>query len=279
MDEQVKLLRQQVAAAEFLVHNLKAQLRAAEQQVVDANNPPQESSGGNVRELDRGGNEEQYLLNPETAQEDDQLQGETISSVLANLAGGESEDDTPIGDTTGTVTDFDLPSIDIGTTYPSLEDVKQATTAHAISQGWTCGVHKRDKTRILLRCRTGPDCPFHLRAEQYMEGAKICALKPDHNCNFQPDQGHIPRSHLSRMKFLRQQLPTIMTLDAGTTAKEISEAIFQRFGTRVSVKQCQNLKPGPKRKRTPSQGTCSRCGETGHNRITCGRDTEQQQSP
>jgi ribosomal protein L23 len=112
-----------------------------------------------------------------------------------------------------------------------------------------------------------------------MNGAKICALKPEHNCNFRPDQSHVIRAHATNLKFLRQELPTFMTVTEKTTAKEISEAIFQRFGTRVSTKQCRHLKATPKRKRTHTIGTCSTCGGTGHNRLTCGREVEQPLTP
>lgn len=287
MDDQVKSLRQQVAAAEFLVRSLKTQLREAEEraasrQPVDgSNNRSQETNPSHHRAADPSENIGGNRGNAEAAQNrDGGLEGETISSVLANLADGEgSDDDAPGEGANNCSTGFHLPSIDVGTTYATLEDIKQAVVAHAVSQGWTCGVHKRDKTRLLLRCRTGTDCPFHLRAEQYAEAARICSLKREHNCNFQPDQSHVARSHISRMKFLREQLPTFMALNANTTASEISDAIFQRFGTRVSVKQCQNLRLGPKRRRAASMGTCSKCGAIGHNRITCGRVTEQQHSP
>ena len=47
----------------------------------------------------------------------------------------------------------ELPSLEVGIVYPNLEDVKLAVKAHAISEGWTSGVHKRDKTRELFSDR------------------------------------------------------------------------------------------------------------------------------
>ena len=286
MDEQIKLLKQQVAAAEFLLRNLKAQLRDAEERAGtsrdgDDGSPPHDAGSSTVRTTDPGGgNVEQHGANSERAQAPNNRR--EISGFLP-IGGADdepdgSDDDAP-GEDENTVPGFRLPSIEVGTVYPTLEEVKNAVTGHAISQGWTCGVYKRDKTRLLLRCRTGTECPFHLRAEQYAEGAKICSLKPEHNCSFQPDQSHVPRSHASSLRFLQRELPNFMTVDANTTAMEISDAIFQRFGTRVSIKQCRQLKPGPKRKRAASVATCGKCGAVGHNRKTCGRVTEHQQTP
>ena len=284
MDDQVKLLKQQVAAAEFLLRNLRTQLREAEERAASRRS---EGDAGNVQDETTGGNVEGARPNPAAAESGQRrMRNGTLFNNIAQAGGegdeldaSEDDDDEAPGETTEGASQFQLPSIEVGTVFPTLEDIKKAVTAHAISQGWTCGVNKRDKTRIVLRCRTGTSCPFHIRAEQYATGARICSLKPQHNCSFQPDQSHVPRSHASTLKFLRQQLPNIMTVDANTTAQEISDAIFQRFSTRVSVKQCRKLKAGPKRKRAPSMSTCGKCGGVGHNRTTCGRVSELQQTP
>ena len=292
MDEKLKILRQEVAAAEFLLRNLKQQLREAEEQAIGAqsldNNvriPRPDPSLSSVRPGVPGGNTDGPAPNPRAPDEEARPHREATSTPHAASGDhefeGDESDDAP-GEEDADINnaaDFQLPTIEVGAMYPNLEEVKKAVTAHAISQGWTSRVYKRDRTRLLMRCRTGADCPFHLRAEQYENGAKVCALKPDHNCSFQPDQSHVIRAHATSLKFLRRELPTIMTVTEKTTAREISDAIFQRFGTRVSAKQCRHLKMTPKRKRTQTLGTCGICGGTGHNRLTCGRDMEQQPSP
>lgn len=291
MDEKLKVLRQEVAAAEFLLRNLKAQLREAEEQAaavqrgdsrLDSRNIP---SSSHVRPGVPGGNVDEHGPHPQGTP-DGHVGPQRQLNSAPHTDAGEDEDveddeneDAPGEDDADIAPEFQLPPIEVGAMYPSLEEVKKAVTAHAISQGWTCRVYKRDRTRLLMRCRTGADCPFHLRAEQYVNGAKICALRPEHNCNFHPDQSHVIRAHATNLKFLRQELPTFMTVTEKTTAKEISEAIFQRFGTRVSTKQCRHLKATPKRKRTHTIATCSTCGGTGHNRLTCGRDVEHPLTP
>lgn len=293
MDEKLKILRQEVAAAEFLLRNLKAQLREAEEQAVGAqslNNHakvtrPNPSLSSNRPGVPGGINIEGLAPNSRGAPDEEVRPQRDATSTPHAAAGdqeveGDEDEDAPgEEDADINAADFQLPSIEVGAAYPTLEEVKKAVTAHAISQGWTSRVYKRDRTRLLMRCRTGADCPFHLRAEQYESGAKVCALKPDHNCNFRPDQSHVIRAHATNLRFLRRELPTFLTVTEKTTAREISDAIFQRFGTRVSAKQCRHLKTTPKRRRTQTLGTCSVCGGTGHNRLTCGRDMEQQPSP
>ena len=287
MDDQIALLRQQVSATEFLLKSLKTQLREAEERAASSGEGTDGSSVDPSLEANRHG-PAQLGSNvdgnqPSSGHHSHQIQYEVPGYIQAAVDEDDYETneqhDTPEDDLTDSSAAIELPSIELGTLYPTLERVKSAVFAHAISQGWTAGVYKRDRSRLLLRCRTSEDCPFHLRAEQYPDGAKICSPKTEHSCNFQPDQSHIPRSHASSLKFLRGQLPSIMNIDANTTSKEISDAIFQRFGTRVSVKQCQHLKVGPKRKRAPSVGTCGRCGGVGHNRVTCGRNEEPSQTP
>lgn len=291
MDEKLKILRQQITAAEFLLRNLKSQLREAEEQAAaarrgdTARDARPDASSSHARPGVPSGNMNGHGPQPRGGAAGEEARPPPEATSRPRPGGGdhESEDDEidnpPGEDGADLAPEFQLPSIEVGALYPSLEDIKKAVTAHAISQGWTCRVYKRDRTRLLMRCRTGADCPFHLRAEQYTHGAKICALKPEHNCDFQPDQSHVIRAHATNLKFLRQELPTFMTVTEKTTAKEISQAIFQRFGTKVSTKQCRHLKVTPKRKRTQTVGTCGVCGGTGHNRLTCGRDLEQPLSP
>ena len=282
MDDQITSLRQQVKAADFLLRNLKAQLQEAEKQRASNSTDNSNEQGGSHSSRRAAartcGNIDTHP--PGSRSDNDDINRHHDQHEASNQVQSAIEDDDVALDQDADFEaisnnnldpSFTLPSIDAGTLYPSLEHVKTAVIAHAVSQGWTCRVYKRDRTRILLRCRTDVNCPFHLRAEQYRDGAKICASKLEHKCSFQPDQSHISRSHVSSLKFLRQELPNVMDLTPSTTSQEISDVVFQRFGTRINVKQCRELRPGPRRKRTPAVATCGLCGAVGHNRKTCGR--------
>ncbi|KAK3055590.1 hypothetical protein LTR09_003510 [Extremus antarcticus] len=280
MSEKIDSLRLQVNAAEFLLRSLQEQLKEAEQGAQQHNS---EDSGIALRHAE-------HHMPASSGNRGNRTRLEVNENIIFGGAGldggggGADEDQPGFGDEDAPTDEdapgesvddaaqaYELPPLEVGTMYPSLEEIKKATVAHAISQGWTCGVDKRDKTRLLLKCRSDPSCPFHLRAEQYEKAARVSSYKPEHTCTFQPDQSHVPRGHATKLKFMREQLPNFMRLDDSTTAQDISDAIFQRFGTRVSLKQCGSLRVGPKRKRAQGFAMCSTCGELGHNKKTCGR--------
>ncbi|KAK5165950.1 uncharacterized protein LTR77_008874 [Saxophila tyrrhenica] len=257
MADKVSALRLQVNAAEFLLKSLQDQLKEAERQasLLQENNnlagnalpqagngfipPPTSGTGGdesthrrsNVNHLPEGPSEDGAGGNTNVNVEPTGQTALQDDNALNDDEDAPHEDDDLFGLDDPTQ-EHRLPTLEVGTIYPSLESIKQAAVAHAISQGWTCGVDKRDRSRLLLKCRSDPSCPFHLRAEQYEDAARICSYKPEHSCNFQPDQSHVPRGHATHLRFLREQLPSFMTVDESTTAREVSDAIFQRFGTR-----------------------------------------------
>jgi hypothetical protein len=275
MADRVEALRLQVSAAEFLLRSLQAQLRKAEEEVAvsqQGNGVQGQVAGSNNITPDTGGNEGTHDTGLNVVGESVLPQANGFPEDIDITDAGASEDeDAPNEPVDDSPQAFQLPPLEVGTMYPNLEEVKKATIAYAISQGWTCGVDKRDKTRLLLKCRTSPACPFFLRAEQYADAARIASYRPGHTCTFQPDQSHVPRAHTTQLRFMREQLPNFLTVTGSTTPQEICEAIYQRFGTRVSLKQCRSLCIGPKRYRTPSLGTCSVCGQVGHNKKTCSR--------
>lgn len=290
MDARINVLREQVAAARFLLNSLQSQLHEAENEAaarrIQSNNIQQTNRNqiATTQELTGSALTNQHDGNPAVARslhDHTEYVGPSLEDQSNILDQGnltfinDDEENDALGETILTQTStFDLPSLEIGHIYPSLESVKAAARAHAVTQGWTCGVQKRDKTRILLKCRSDISCPFFVRAEVCENGARIVSYRPKHSCTFQIDQSHIPRGHAASLEYMRDQLPTFMEVTAETSAKEIGDAIFERFGTRVSVKQCQKLRSGPKRKRKPTMATCGRCGGVGHNVKTCGRTME-----
>lgn len=163
-----------------------------------------------------------------------------------------------------------LPDISVKRIFPDLSSVKGAVEAYALAQGWTAATKKRDRLRICMGCRSVPNCPFHVRAETCAEGARISACKLLHTCQAAVlGGGPTPkRQQISRLKFLREEVPKLIELTPTTPTKDIQEAVFLRFGTRISLAQCSKLK-GPTRHKRPAAQGCSRCGVQGHNKQTC----------
>jgi len=163
-----------------------------------------------------------------------------------------------------------LPDISMKRIFPDLSSVKAAVEAHALAQGWTAATKKRDRLRICMGCRSVPNCPFHVRAETCADGARISACKLLHICQAVVlGGGPTPkRQQISRLKFLREEVPKLLELTPTTPTKDIQEAVFRRFGTRISLAQCSKLR-GPTRHKRPAAQGCSKCGVQGHNKQTC----------
>jgi hypothetical protein len=162
-----------------------------------------------------------------------------------------------------------LPDVSVKRIFPDLSAVKSAVEAYALCQGWTPATKKRDRLRICMGCRTTRTCPFHVRAETCAEGARISSSKLLHTCqNVVHGGGVQKRHHVASLRFLREEVPRFMEVTPATPTKDIQEAIYARFGTRVSIGQCAKLRGRVRTKKPATQG-CSRCGVQGHNKLTC----------
>ncbi|TKA71658.1 hypothetical protein B0A55_05290 [Friedmanniomyces simplex] len=289
--EEINSLRQHLSAAQFLVNTLQAQLQRAEEQYTAAQQfhilRLPHNTASSQRDLGGSGGRGGSNVDPS-------LQDDPAETPDADID-GDSQQDTPLyGGAPGQVDDEEcnpdqepddspqeqpeateypipegmtLPDFTVKTIYPDLASVKTAAETHALAQGWTVATKKRDRSRIMLGCRKAPTCHYHVRAETCVDGARISAYKPTHTCINVPDAA--PKRHqVSALHFLREEVPKLMEVKPTTPSREIQEAVFQRFGTRVPLGQCIKLKGRSRVKKVYVQG-CSRCGVKGHNKLTC----------
>ncbi|GAB1743760.1 hypothetical protein NU219Hw_g681t1 [Hortaea werneckii] len=275
MDE-IDSLRQQLAAAECLVENLRTKLRQAEdqyaaaQQFHDQHLPQCHNPATALQQAKQAS-----VVASETPPRavDPRLDSKQLSldERTPHADGDQPEDDDDSVPHSTEPLEFplpegpNLPSLEVKTVFPSLSAVKEAVEAYALAQGWTPHTKKRDRVRICMGCRAIKGCPYHVRAESCLEGARISSSKLAHTCG---GNMNVKRHQTSRLTFLKEEVPKFMEITPQTPAKEIQEAVFQRFGTRISLAQCTKLKGRTRYKRPAFQG-CGRCGEGGHNRLTC----------
>ena len=139
MDEKLKTLRQQVAAAEFLLRNLQQQLLEAEEQAAKQRSEVRpdsrrDATSSRIRPgVPNGNNLEGHGSRPRVAAPNNEVQPQ-IEPVSSPHAGAgdhgidedENEDAPGEDDTDLAGHDFHLPTIEVGAVYPSLEDVKKA---------------------------------------------------------------------------------------------------------------------------------------------------------
>ncbi|KAI7481968.1 hypothetical protein KC351_g6069 [Hortaea werneckii] len=259
MDD-IDSLRQQLAAAECLVDNLRTKLRQAEDQYAAAqqfhdqhlpqcHNPATALQQASVvasetppRAVDLdprlgpnqlGTNDRTPTADGEQPEDDDDSLPRSTEPLEFPLPEGTS-----------------LPSLELKTFFPSLSAVKEAVEAYALAQGWTPHTKKRDRVRICMGCRAIKGCPYHVRAESCLEGARISSSKLAHTCG---GNVNVKRHQTSRLTFLKEEVPKFMEITPQTTAKHIQEAVFQRFGTRISLAQCTKLKGRTRSRIHPSE--------------------------
>ena len=78
------------------------------------------------------------------------------------------------------------------------------------------------------------DCTFTIRCNLKREHAKISILVQNHTC---AGNAPVARAQASRMDWLVQKVPTLMTVDASTKSKAIVDAINLHCGHRISAQQ------------------------------------------
>ncbi|KAK6391906.1 hypothetical protein LTR65_004030 [Meristemomyces frigidus] len=256
MDD-INSLRQQLAAAQFLVNSLAAQLQRAEDQYTAA----QQFHRHHVpRDITLAGLEIEQAGSAQARRSSEQDRPvPTLSGVLNEDAGQSStyERISPVTSTQGHADGGD----DDGTLEQQLgrDDVNPEEAEpiyYAMPEGMT-----------LPTLEVKHVYPSVSAKEKCVEGVRIATSKLGHTCS---GSIHAPpkRHHTSRLRFLREEVPKLMDLTRETSTKDIQEAVFLRFGTRISLAQCSKVK-GPIRQRKPAFQGCGNCGEAGHNRQTC----------
>jgi flagellar biosynthesis GTPase FlhF len=98
----------------------------------------------------------------------------------------------------------------------------------------------------------------------------VTVIKDEHTCNPEDfDPTAAKRTELTKLTFLREAVPKLMIVDYATTPQEIIEAIKQRYGQEIPIRQAQKVKAVlcPKDKHG-----CKFCGGPAHRSRRCMQD-------
>ena len=164
-----------------------------------------------------------------------------------------------------------MPAIAEGQTFANLQEFKQALREWAIERNFTPHILDSDSHRVRAGCRTSPNCPFRIRANynEKRNSAKVTTVDDNHTCvstSEQPVSQNIKRAEPGKLKFLLGAVPKLINVDEKTKTETIIQAINNRYGQTISVRQAQKVKRALSQK---VKGACRLCQQTGHGRKDC----------
>lgn len=158
-----------------------------------------------------------------------------------------------------------------GQIFPTLQAFKQALRDWAINSNFTPHILDSDSHRVRAGCRSSPDCPFRIRAN-YSEkrgNAKVTTCDNVHNCVSISDHlvsQTIKRPEVGKLKFLIEAIPKLINIEEDVTVNIIQEAIENKYGQKIPLRQAQKVKRALGAK---PKGPCRECRQMGHSKRTC----------
>ena len=164
-----------------------------------------------------------------------------------------------------------MPAIEQGQRFPTLIEFKKALREWAIERNFTPSILDSDSHRVRAGCRSSPDCPFRIRANfnEKWGYAKVTTCDDVHNCVSTSQElvsQTIRRPEASKLKFLVEAVPKLLTIDKETTTATIIDAVEKKYGQKIALRQAQKVKQLLVPKTTKP---CRYCGLTGHSRHRC----------
>ncbi|KAI4270774.1 MAG: hypothetical protein LQ337_006473 [Flavoplaca oasis] len=159
-------------------------------------------------------------------------------------------------------------------TFPSLLAFKAALRDWAIERNFTPHILDSDSHRVRAGCRTSPNCPFRIRCNwnEKRGTAKVTTCEDVHTCLSSTTQAlehqhqDIKRAETGRLKFLLEIVPQLLDVTVTTTTSAIIDAVEQRYGQRIPLRQAQKVK---REIAGRIHGPCRYCNRGGHSRRNC----------
>jgi hypothetical protein len=119
-----------------------------------------------------------------------------------------------------------------GSSFPNLEDAKDALVRFTVAQGLSYRKLSQDKRRYIVVCRS-ENCQFRLRLSILKSGYVRTTVSTPHSC---PPETHLNWKPASSVRYLQQNYQCL--IDSGGVAKpDELRTMERRLGNRVSYKQ------------------------------------------
>ena len=166
-----------------------------------------------------------------------------------------------------------MPKIKEGDKFASLQEFKDSLRRWAIEENWTPHILDSDSHRVRAGCRSAPNCPFRIRANQNANRGfvLVTTCDPEHTCfetrdHDNPLHQDIKRSETGKLKFLLEAVPRLLDVTLETHVQEIVDAIEKKYGQKIPVRQAQKVKNALQPR---VLGPCRHCRQAGHTRRHC----------
>ncbi|KAL8671010.1 MAG: hypothetical protein Q9168_004481, partial [Polycauliona sp. 1 TL-2023] len=176
-----------------------------------------------------------------------------------------------------------MPPITTDQTFPSLLAFKAALRDWAIERNFTPHILDSDSHRVRAGCRTSPSCPFRIRCNwnEKRGNARVTTCEDVHTCLSSTTQAlahqhqDIKRAETGRLKFLLDVVPQLLDVSVTTTTSAIIDAVEQRYGQKIPLRQAQKVK---REIAGRIHGPCRYCNRGGHSRRNCPMRKEREAS-
>ncbi|KAI4252782.1 MAG: hypothetical protein L6R42_007843 [Xanthoria sp. 1 TBL-2021] len=176
-----------------------------------------------------------------------------------------------------------MPPITTDQTFPSLLAFKAALRDWAIERNFTPHILDSDSHRVRAGCRTSPNCPFRIRCNwnEKRATARVTTCEDVHTCLSSTTQAlahqhqDIKRAETGRLKFLLEVVPQLLDVTVTTTTSAIIDAVEQRYGQRIPLRQAQKVK---REMAGRIHGPCRYCHRGGHSKRNCPMRKEREAS-
>lgn len=158
-----------------------------------------------------------------------------------------------------------------GQVFPSLVAFKKALHEWAIDRNFTPHILDSDCHRVRAGCRSSPDCPFRVRCNfsEKRGNARVTTCEDIHNCVSTSEHKvsqTIKRPEAGKLKFLIEAVPKLLKVPEQLTVELITQAVEQRYGQRLPLRQAQRVKRALGAR---PKGPCRQCRHMGHSRKSC----------
>ncbi|KAI9653326.1 MAG: hypothetical protein M1829_001311 [Trizodia sp. TS-e1964] len=129
----------------------------------------------------------------------------------------------------------------VGDHVESLSTFEDVLRELSVKENFDLKVHKSDKTRVILTCRSSDSCPFRARCNWFPDQDKaiLTSLHSEHTCL---ENAPVKQIYTSLMAWLIVKVPKLLTVTSQTSTKDIMDLVKKQHDHTIELQQAQKVK-------------------------------------